>query len=56
MITCTGVPPIFPQGCLGARTSMAPRRVYPTQIAWGGWDSNPGPADYESGLPAAGVM
>jgi len=20
---------------------------------WGGWDSNPGPADYESGRPAA---
>ena len=20
---------------------------------WGGWDSNPGPADYESSLPAA---
>jgi integrase len=37
--------PLFPAAAV---SQPAGSRVSPVQPKWGGWDSNPGPADYES--------
>ena len=53
MIICTGVPRLFPRGRHGGPAGRLGKSVSPGRSGWGGWDSNPGPADYESSTPAA---
>jgi hypothetical protein len=47
-MTGTGVPILFPSETGTAKSQLAGNGSYAGQTAWGGWGSNPRPADYES--------
>src|SRR5262249_51185847 len=55
VMTGTDVPRMFPLAVAQDTATGNADCVSAGQIWWGGWDSNPGPADYESSLPAAPV-
>jgi hypothetical protein len=44
----TDVLVLFYPAALSTLRGLARQHVSPVQTPWGGWDSNPGPADYES--------
>ena len=44
----TGVPILCPSAVIAAVSQHAGNRVPAAQAMWGGWGSNPRPADYES--------
>src|SRR5262249_60059617 len=48
VMTGTDVPRMFPLAVAQDTATGNADRVSAGQIWWGGWDSNPGPADYES--------
>jgi hypothetical protein len=43
------VPRMFPGAVIAGLSQAAGGRVSAAQAVWGGWGSNPRPADYESG-------
>ena len=51
-ISTPRVPPLFPVAVIAAVSQLAGNRSAAGQKWWGGWDSNPGPADYESRWPS----
>jgi hypothetical protein len=51
--TGAGVPWMFPEGTGAAKSQLAGNGSAAAQVWWGGWGSNPRPADYEETGPAA---
>lgn len=49
----TRVPLLFPGETSGGSGALRPDSVRAGQLWWGGWGSNPRPADYESSAPPA---
>ena len=47
-MTGTNVPQMFSRAATAALSQLAGNGSIAGQTWWGGWDSNPGPADYES--------
>jgi hypothetical protein len=48
-------PRLFPGAVIAAVSQLAGNRQTAGHMWWGGWGSNPRPADYESSPPAAVV-